>query len=146
MADEQDVWKVFWKRFQEQYPVAYMYEFVIAERVNKMWEDVSPIYEQPIVATWSIDKSGFKANMLGFLVLGATGEVVFENLTKYLVSPEVMKTIEANVVQSAKEAIKKESKEPLELLISVSECPKYKHPNDPTAKFCNQCGTKLESS
>jgi len=50
------------------------------------------------------------------------------------------------VVESAKEAIKKEMMEPGEILISVAECSKCKHPNDPTAKFCNQCGTKLKIS
>lgn len=54
-----------------------------------------------------------------------------------------MKTIEAKVVESAKESIKNVKMEPLELYISVKDCPKCNHPNDPEAKFCNQCGTKL---
>lgn len=94
MTEQADIWKVFWKRYQDRYPFAF----------------------------------------------------VFENLTKYLVSPEVMKTIEANVVESAKEAIKKEIMEPREILISVADCPKCKHPNDPSAKFCNQYGTGIKSN
>lgn len=147
MVDGKDVWDVFWKRYKERYPVAYLYKSSISKKLIKMWEDVSPLYETSLTASWTIDKDGFKSDMLGFLMLGAISEVMFENLTKYLVSSEVMKTIEANVVKSAKEAIKKEIVKPGgELLISVQECPSCKHPNDPAAKYCNQCGTKLEGS
>lgn len=93
MAEQPDIWRVFWKRYQERYPFAFVFENAIATRVKQMWTDVSPTYEMPLNASWTLEQGEFKANMLGFLILGATGEVVFENLTKYLVSPEVMKTI-----------------------------------------------------
>ncbi len=143
MNDNSGIWKVFWKRYGERYPVAYFLENKTTERVQKMWADVSPSYEMPLIAVWSIEKGYFKSDMLGFLMLGAIGETMFETLTQYILSPEYVKTLEEKILVSAKKAIQTGITKLPEQLLSFIECPKCKHPNDPSAKYCNQCGTEV---
>jgi hypothetical protein len=78
------------------------------------------------------------------ITIRATAKVVSENLNEYLVSPDVMKTIEAKVVESAKEAIINAKMEPLELYISVKDCSKCKHPNDPKLNFATMWNKIIE--
>ena len=152
MSDEriQRAFEHLWKRLREEYPFGDMFEAMVFQKANEIWEKTSPYpteYDE-----FKIDVEGkiFRGSLPAFVFITAIGETIKDILLDIYnslpeLSKEAFEEVKDGIIEEVKKKTLWELKHDLSgSIIFYKTCPDCGFKNPPTAKYCMECGYNFE--
>jgi len=76
--------EIFWKRFSDEYPIAYDSVINHYKKISSAWKKISPSYGKSTSGTFSIDEDGELTGSMPFWIsIGLISEYIIQFITEH---------------------------------------------------------------
>ncbi len=143
--------EIFWKRFSDEYPIAYDSVINHYKKISSAWKKISPFYGKSMSGTFSIDEDGeLTGNMPFWISIGLISEDIIQFITEHTLNENELNAFKKKIVKEAKKVATKTAEEisshlMFEPEINPIECRECGHLNPYDSIYCNKCGKRLNN-
>jgi len=142
--------KHFYKRFEEEYPVASKLGGKFQERINEVWEKIGTFYGDADGGSFGFDSDGKVHGTVSFwFTASMLAEVIVNSIAEHSMNTKEFNEFKKELLNEAKKTATKTAEGiaiksiNIQADMSPMECGECGHFNPAGSKYCNECGKEL---